>query len=212
MIRFQAGQKILFIGDSITACGRRAPQSPYGDGYVAEVVRWMTAAHPELGLKFENRGVNGDTTRDLLARWGADVLEEKPDWLFIKIGINDVWRLFDELMLEAVRQDEFKDNYTRLIERALGGTRAHIVLIEPFLVETDHSERFRRLVMPYQQTVAHLAELYELGLVRLQPAFDRALLHLPAVELSEDRVHPTPLGHMLIAQQVLAYCGFEPAK
>src|SRR5690348_15741918 len=33
---FEQGQKVLFIGDSITDCGRReGPHAPYGNGYVA---------------------------------------------------------------------------------------------------------------------------------------------------------------------------------
>ena len=42
-----------------------------------------------------NRGVSGDTVRELKARWQADVLNLKPDWLSVCIGINDVWQQFD---------------------------------------------------------------------------------------------------------------------
>jgi hypothetical protein len=30
----QDGQTVVFIGDSITDCGRREAQAPYGSGYV----------------------------------------------------------------------------------------------------------------------------------------------------------------------------------
>src|SRR5689334_13593891 len=89
-----AHQKILLIGHSITDAGRRGPAAPYGEGYVAMVRNFLLARYPQLGLTFANRGVSGDTVRDLDARWERDVIAERPDWLSIGIGINDVWRAF----------------------------------------------------------------------------------------------------------------------
>ena len=66
---FERGQKILFIGDSITDCGRRDVQAPYGNGYMSLVRAFVTARYPELGLTLENRGIGGDTVRHLDARW-----------------------------------------------------------------------------------------------------------------------------------------------
>ena len=62
---FGTGQKILFIGDSITDCGRRDAAAPYGNGYMSLVRSFVIARYPELGLSFKNRGVGGDTVRHL---------------------------------------------------------------------------------------------------------------------------------------------------
>src|SRR4051794_18296269 len=69
-----AGQRVVFIGDSITDCDRRGAAAPYGDGYVDLVRSLVTARHPELGLSWVNRGIGGDTIRDLAARWDADAI------------------------------------------------------------------------------------------------------------------------------------------
>ena len=37
------GQKVVFIGDSITDCGRRAEGAPLGAGYVRDVVALITS-------------------------------------------------------------------------------------------------------------------------------------------------------------------------
>lgn len=58
-------------------------------------------------------GIGGNTILDLAVRWERDVLDRRPDWLSVIIGINDVWRQFDrplqtELHVEA---DEYETTY-----------------------------------------------------------------------------------------------------
>jgi hypothetical protein len=43
---FEPGQRIVFIGDSITDCGRSDRAKPYGDGYVSLVRGFVAAAYP----------------------------------------------------------------------------------------------------------------------------------------------------------------------
>ncbi|MEK8107305.1 hypothetical protein NKG94_22980 [Micromonospora sp. M12] len=42
----RAGQRVVFIGDSITDCGRRDVAAPYGSGYVSLVRALVGAWHP----------------------------------------------------------------------------------------------------------------------------------------------------------------------
>ena len=114
---FEPGQKILFIGDSITDCDRRGAAAPYGSGYMRLVRDLLLARYPEYGLKFVNRGISGDTTRDLAARWERDVIAERPDWLAVLIGINDVWRAFGGNSRAAVPLAEYTTTLRRLLDR-----------------------------------------------------------------------------------------------
>ena len=92
-IDFQPEQTLLFIGDSITDCQRReAPYSPLGCGYVYFAANFLLAARPDLRLTIENRGIGGDSTRDLKWRWNRDCIALEPDIVSIMIGINDLWR------------------------------------------------------------------------------------------------------------------------
>lgn len=43
---FESGQRVVFIGDSITDCGRRDVAAPYGDGYLSLIRAFVTASHP----------------------------------------------------------------------------------------------------------------------------------------------------------------------
>ena len=116
---FERGQKIVFIGDSITDAGRRTDPVGNGSGYFNLVRSFVLARYPELELDIVNRGIGGDTVRHLQARWDADVIAEQPDWLSVKIGINDVWRTFDRGGDGAVPIDEFESIYRELLTRAV---------------------------------------------------------------------------------------------
>lgn len=204
---FARGQKVLFIGDSITDCGRRDQHAPYGAGYVHAIWRWLGAAYPSLRLTIVNKGISGNTTRNLLERWEEDVVAEQPDWLAIKIGVNDVWRAIEGRYAEAVSLEEYERNYRRMIDRASAATPARLILIEPFLVETRAGDPFRAQLDAFRSVVARLAEQHRAIHVGTQSAFDAGLTAQPAAYWATDRVHPTEIGHMLIAQTVLRACG-----
>ena len=207
---FKAKQTIEFIGDSITDCGRREPLfAPLGDGYVRIIHDLLQAGYPELNLSVTNKGISGDTVLDLQARWKTDVMQVNPDWLFIYIGINDVWRFFDGDPAEAVALAEFSKTYQQIIKSALRDTSAQIRLVSPFLAENDARDPFRKKLSQYQDEIDRLGEVLEIPVVHLQPTVDWAMLSKPWDYWTNDRVHPTREGHMLIALTILRTCGFS---
>lgn len=207
---FKAKQTIEFIGDSITDCGRREPLiAPLGDGYVRVIHDLLQAGYPELKLSVVNKGISGDTVLDLKSRWKTDVLDNNPNWLFIYIGINDVWRFYEGDRAKAVDLPEFSNTYKVIIQNALTDTSATMRLVSPFLAEQDIDNPFRKKLALYQDEIDNLGEEFELPVVHLQPAFDWAMLSKPENYWTNDRVHPTREGHMLIALTILRACGFR---
>lgn len=206
---FGTGQKVLFIGDSITDCGRRDAAAPYGNGYMNLVRSFVIARYPELGLRFENRGVGGDTVRNLDARWERDVVDEGPDWLSVKIGINDVWRAFGANAHEAVPIDEYETTYRRLLRSAVDSTGCRLIIAEPYVIEPDRADSMRVRMDEYGQVARALAAEFEAVNVRTQEAFDVALVSTVPGDWADDRVHPTLPGHAVIAQAYLRAIGFD---
>ena len=93
--------RLVMIGDSVTDCDRARPvgegePEALGHGYVAEIAALLMAVYPARSIRVTNMGIGGNTVRDLAARWDTDVLALKSDWLSVMIGINDVWRHFDD--------------------------------------------------------------------------------------------------------------------
>ena len=212
---FQPDDTILFVGDSITDCGRRGPYSPYGNGFVRIVHDWLEAGYSNLNLKVVNRGVSGNTSRDLVTRWDKDVAKEKPNWLVIKIGVNDVWRFVDNNHAQAVSVGEFEQNYRTMLNwmrprnTPPDRRKTGLILVEPFIVEPNRADIFRNLIERYQGVVQELAAEYETRLVCLQELFDHAAENRPVKYWAEDRIHPTHIGHTLIAREILNVCGYN---
>ena len=207
---FKAKQTIEFIGDSITDCGRRdSLDEPLGNGYVRDIQCLLQANYPELDLHVLNKGISGDRIPDLKARWKQDVLDIDPDWLFIYIGINDVWRFFEFERSEAVPLADFEHLYRQCLNGAKANTQAQIRLVSPFLAEKDPEDPFKKKLGQYQAAIDELGEEFDLPVIHLQPAYDWAMLSKPAAYWTADRVHPTEVGHTLIALTILRACGFR---
>ncbi|QRN83306.1 SGNH/GDSL hydrolase family protein [Chloroflexota bacterium] len=207
---FKAKQTIEFIGDSVTDSGRRdLPFAPLGNGYVCKIQQLLQAGYPELKLSVLNKGVNGDRVTSLKDRWAEDVIAVNPDWLFILIGVNDVWRFFEFDRREAVPLPEFEKVYRECLRETVANTQSQVRLVSPFLAETNHEDPFRAMLSDYQAAIDRLGEEFDLSVIHLQPAFDWAMLSQPADFWTADRVHPTDVGHMLIALTILRACGFR---
>ena len=86
----QDNETLLFIGDSITECARKERDVPLGVGYVRMVSDLLTIREPAKRIRVINRGIGGHTVEDLRSRWCDHVLAHRPDWLVVKIGINDI--------------------------------------------------------------------------------------------------------------------------
>ena len=54
------GQTFVFIGDSITDCGRRDAQAPRGSGYARMTIDLIAARYPARRIRFFNEGISGD--------------------------------------------------------------------------------------------------------------------------------------------------------
>lgn len=76
---FKKGEKILFIGDSITHGRRKGDMNHYlGHGFAAEIAMRYLAYRPELDLQFANRGISGDSSSNVVARWLTDAVPFTP--------------------------------------------------------------------------------------------------------------------------------------
>ena len=92
----QPHDRVLLTGDSVTDWGRdRSDPTSLGHGYAGIVAALAGARRPDLGLTFLNRGVGGDTSAMLRARWEQDAVALAPTVVSILIGINDTWRRYD---------------------------------------------------------------------------------------------------------------------
>lgn len=213
----QPHSKLLLAGDSITDCGRTrysAGSEPanisLGDGYVSLIGAFLGATYPREGIRVINMGVGGDTIRDLKARWQTDVLDFQPDWLSIKIGINDVWRHFDNVHLPGgqVSEEEYERTLDELIRKAQPGLKG-LILMTPYYIEPDRAQPMRKMMDGYADVVRGLAGKYKAICVDTQAAMDDVLKDVRPASLSQDQVHPNLTGHMILARAFLKEVGYS---
>ncbi|MBI2194091.1 MAG: SGNH/GDSL hydrolase family protein [Planctomycetes bacterium] len=207
----QNGQTLVFIGDSITDCGRRGPEVPYGNGYVKLAIDLITARYPERRVQFINEGIGGNTVTDLRNRWHDDVLVHRPNWLTIKIGINDLHRTINDPNILPPKK--YEEVYREILDLTGQHTRAKIVLIDPFYISTDgDSGGFRSKVLSmlpdYVRVVERLAKEYGTRHVRTHALFQKQLRYRPADRFCPEPVHPYVSGHLVIALGLLEALGW----
>ncbi|WP_127583353.1 SGNH/GDSL hydrolase family protein [Paenibacillus koleovorans] len=210
----QNSEKLVMIGDSITDCERKRPYGEglfggIGKGYVSLVDALIQSTYPERGIRIVNMGTSGDTVRDLEERWASDVEALKPDWLSIMIGINDVWRQFDQPTIQEshVYPEEYEATLRELVLRTKPQVKG-IVLMTPFYIEPNKDDAMRRRMDEYGAIVKRVAEETGSMLVDTQAAFEPVLRDIYPATLAWDRVHPSAVGHMVLAKAFLKAVGY----
>lgn len=207
MIRLRDGDTIIFAGDSVTDADKQTTEDGLGKGYVKLVRDALIAFRPAEEFRVLNAGVNGNTSRELAARWDRDIVGNKPDVLFCMIGINDVWRHFDRLHPSArfVSLEEYRGNL-RTVCKKTGGAR-ELCVMPPYYMERNESDEMRRMTELYAEAAREVAAECGAHTLDLQKHFDAYMLHRPGQSISWDRVHPGTVGALIIARAVLREMG-----
>lgn len=179
----------LFIGDSLTE---------WPGGYVDLL------AGPLGGSAVVNAGVAGNRLEHLQQRWDVSAASV----LTIFVGVNDTLVAFFERPPTA--PDVFEERYTDLLDRSADVPR--VVVVEPFFLAVPSSDAPWRDGLAFARSdldgkrpiVRRLAAQYGATFVPLQDRFDAAARSSGAAALAPDGVHPSPLGHRLIADAWLS--------
>ena len=194
-------QTLVFIGDSITDCGRRDQAFPFGAGYVRFAIDLITARYPARDITYHNQGIGGDVSTGLLSRWADDVLIHQPDWVSVLIGINDLHRRFGP---EPIAPDAYREAYHAFLTRTAEETGARIILMDPFYISKEtnpNSQRAKVLeaIEDYIAVVHDMAAEFDALHVPLHAVFQEHLNYRAADTLCPEPVHPNPSGHLVIA-------------
>ena len=184
---------IVFIGDSVTDCGRDI-EPPFGDGYVREISRTGILTGDII-----NVGTSGHRLVDLEKRWQSDVLDHKPTMLSIAIGINDMWRRYDDNDPTSV--EDFRDRYHRILTWTKAELNPQFVLCEPFLLHVrEEMKAWREDLDPKIAVVHEMAREFEAVLVPFDQHLNALAEKMPMADIAEDGIHPTPFGHQEMAR------------
>ncbi len=203
-------KKIIFIGNSIVA-GYPWGKSKSFTGVLRRILKdgdgdpaGAPAFAKSTGFDIINKGVNGDTTAGIAARFEADVLSHRPDVVFFLTGANDF------IYREAGPEEAF-ENLEALAKKA-DEIGAITVYITPTPVDAGKAGYMwlAGCGISYDAVNRDLATFSELLKGSGRPFVDMNRLYCDFIEeLGDvdlaylDGVHPTPDGHKFMARQVL---------
>ena len=204
--RFADGERVVFVGDSIT----------HGGGFVADLQLFQSLRHPGSGAKILNAGISGGTTSQALERFDNDIMALKPDRVFVMFGMNDVGRgswndpVPNERDAAARRRalDAFAANQRKLADRfAAAGVKTVLVTPSPYdqytVREKQNSAACNDGLAQCADIVRALAADRHLGCVDFHAPLTAVQRTNLGTVFCPDRVHPQPLGHLLMAMLVL---------
>lgn len=186
--------KVVCLGDSLT----------YGYG-VPRRDCWVRLAADRTGHQTVNRGINGDTTGGMLARLERDVFHEKPDFLFLMGGANDIILTGSDLQARANMGAMVHQASGRRLRVAVGlPTPIYPELIPPAWRALTDFEVLLPVFTAYSNWLMHFCRIFSVKTVNFStPAFAPP----QGKALSLDGLHPNAAGHRLMAE---AFCSILP--
>ena len=200
-IAIRDGQKVAFLGDSITRQGWDNP-----GGYVRLVVAGLAAEG--IHIAPIPAGVSGDTSKEMLHRLDDDVLSQKPDWLLVSCGVNDVWHGANGVALPL-----YGERMTSIIDETMAKGIRVLILTATGIGEDTNP--YNQALAPYNDFLRTLAQHEGCPLADVNAAFQSALKANPPPPgtflLTIDGVHLNPAGNRLMAREILRALGVPEA-
>tara|TARA_B100001059_G_C17568062_1_gene443510 strand:- start:13 stop:702 length:690 start_codon:yes stop_codon:yes gene_type:complete len=208
--------KVIFLGDSITQAG----ESEEGEGTYKG---FITSLKENIGQEMEliNKGISGNKVPDLLLRYKNDVLELKPNIVFIYIGINDVWHKYD---WGSGTDIDIYENGLRKIISEIKTTGAKIILCTPTVIGENIGEfklvnKFKYIettdimnndLDAFSDVVRNLSSEFNTELLDLRKKFKdyiskNNMENLSKGILTYDGVHLNNEGNKLIADEMIKF-------
>lgn len=211
---FKQNSRVVIVGDSVTDVGRDRPigegNNGLGNGYPRYFDAMLQANCPMDNIRITNAGNSGDSSRSIVARMQTDIIDLKPDYVTLMIGINDIWRQYDlpNQKETHVYIDEYEKNLN-IIADAIKKCGAELALISPLMFEPNHDEPMRKTVDAYIKIMEKVAKERGLKFIDVQSQIDKLLETVPTMSITWDRVHPNHVAHYIIADTMAGAFGYD---
>ncbi len=194
------GEKVLFFGDSITHGGR----------YIAFLQLLLDSQGVVTDADLMNAGISGGTAAGGLRRIQHDVIDRKPDRVFILFGMNDVGRTAyrtdtpSNLMLRKNRLNIYTKNQKQVIKLLKDAGITPVLMTPTAFDQYQKSGPADHCNEPGLSDIANivrdLAKSEGVDLIELHPYMTDMLKKHPDLQLcGKDLVHPIHIAHLVMA-------------
>lgn len=217
---FKKGDKISFIGNSIT----------HGGDFHHYILMYYATRYPNARVDIYNVGIKGDNANNFLQRMESDILSRKADWSVVMAGMNDINRaLYDpqkqsEPGIEERKKRALDDyrNYYSLVLQKLKKSKTKIIIQKPSIYDETgdlpgpNMPGANNALNQCNQIIDELAKKYKVDKVvdywTIMNTINRQVQEKDqkATIVSNDRIHPGSVGHMIMAYQFLKSTDARP--
>ena len=203
-VRIEKNSRVLFLGDSITDSkfNFRSRSSIKGrKTYAIQIKKRLKKQSRKIDVKI--RGTASDRTYHICDRLTEDCIDLKPDVVIMLIGVNDAWEHYvPEQYPPNPRPTEphIREIYRRIKEE-LPGTQ--VLYLMPFMVDSVKEKLpFHKKLDEYREMLRAIAEENGAAVLETQQVIYDAQKTTEPIKLAIDGIHPTNLGHKVIADAV----------
>ena len=223
-IPVKSGDKMAFMGDSITAGGAGV------DGYITLVID----AFKKEGLDVISipAGKSGHKSNDMLGRLDNDVISKSPQWMLLSCGVNDVWHFQLRLgknTFTGVPLEDYKKNITAIIEKAQSAN-IKVMILTSTMIGEDPERELNKNMIPYNDFLRQIAKEKKCLLADLNVDMQEAIKKIPDEKgpakmfgergykrdiknkLTSDGCHMNKLGNIMMAKGILKAFGLSEDK
>ncbi len=198
-IAVKSGEKIAFLGDSITQAGAKP------NGYVRLVISGLEA----VGVKTTAipAGISGHKSNQMLARLDKHVISKKPDWMTLSCGVNDVWHGKRGVLLE-----DYKKNITKIVDLCQAAD-IKVMLLTSTMIKEDEKNKLNQTLKGYNDFIIALAKEKKCLIADLN-ADMQAIINASDDKkggklLTRDGVHMNADGNKMMATGLLKSFGLD---
>ena len=201
-ILVKTGEKVAFLGDSITQGGWGNPK-----GYVHLVVDGLAAN--DVKVEPVPAGISGHKSNDMLNRLDRDVISKAPNWMTLSCGVNDVWH-----GARGVNLEDYKKNITAILDKA-AAANIKVLVTTATVINEDLANAENTKLADYNAFLRTIAAERKAPLADLNAMFQERIKaeNKPGKKtITHDGVHMNAEGDKIMARGVLKAFGLDEVQ
>lgn len=210
--KFETGNTICFLGDSIT----------HGGQFHEFLQLYYATRYPNIALTFHNCGIAGDNAEGMSYRFKDDVLVHNPTHVFLMTGMNDVIRTlyFEGQASDGIIQKRknalavYKQNTDILAEKFEASGITPIFLTPSIYDQYSKIKKKNNLgcnealieCSEHIKSIAKQSNRLAIDLnTHMKDIMDRELQNDSLFTIiGKDRVHPETTGHFIMFHKIIS--------
>ncbi|HZJ76847.1 MAG TPA: GDSL-type esterase/lipase family protein [Oscillospiraceae bacterium] len=185
--------EVICIGDSLTFGFKMSRKNS-----------WPQIVGKDLEIKVKNKGVCGDTTAGMLSRFGRDVVDEKPSYVMIMGGSNDLMFQLPESTIYSNLATMVYQAYHYRIQPIIGVPMPIIPSVaEQNFDPADDMKEVNKKIILLRNWILYFAHKQQMDVVDFFDVFYDPISKKGKKDLYTDGVHPTKEGSRQMAQKAI---------